>query len=122
MTYAILAAASMLFVEVCNRLRPFADIGQVVGSAGSAMKALSNKDLEDDEKERIARRTSLRIFADVAKFLVKIALALAGPSALFAVAMHVWPDRSVTLLNEAVEPLGLALMTVSALIYWRLRR
>jgi hypothetical protein len=122
MTYAILVAASMIFVEACNRLKPFTDIGQVIGSAGSAIKALSNKDLEDDEKERIARRTSLRIFADVTKFLVKIALALAGPGVLFAAAMHVWPDRSASLLNEAVEPLGLALMTVSALIYWRLRR
>jgi hypothetical protein len=122
MTYAILVAASMIFVEACKNLKPFADIRQIVDLTGSAIKALSNKDFDDDEKERIARHASLGIFASSAKFLVKIALPLAVLSALFAIATLAWPNHSSSMLNVATEPRGLALMTVSGLIYWRLRR
>jgi hypothetical protein len=122
MIYLPLFVFSVVFFELFVRLRLAADASSIVRKSRDAMGVLASATLGDDEKEILARRSSLQIFQSTALFAAKFALIGAVLYLLYVAFVAVFPARRQEFLAALVSPVALLILTASVAGYAWLRK
>ena len=121
MNYLAAAAAVALFACGLKRLHAVETAAGAIALARRAAAILLDASLSDDEKERVARTSSLRLLRDAARLLG--GLALAAAVALGFLALMVWARLvTVAALADAAESwmfLAVAPLVAGAALFWR---
>ena len=121
MIYLPLFALSVVFFELFVRLRLAADASSIVGKSREAMGVLASANLGDDEKEILARRSSLQIFRSTALFTAKFALIGVVLYFLYVAFVAVFPARRQEFLAALMSPVALLILTAGVAGYAWLR-
>jgi hypothetical protein len=95
--------------------------GEAVSTARGAMATLLDPALTDDDKERAARATSLRMFGHAASITLRLAIALLVPLAFLA-ALVIARILNATALIDTLESWQMILtsmIVVTAALLWK---
>jgi hypothetical protein len=121
MTYLAIAGALALFVWSLKRSRAVEKTSLAVTTARTAMASLLDPSLSDDEKERAARASSLQLFAHSASIALRLAIALAIPTAFLGALIFVKILRLPALISvlESWPMIAASTIAVGAVLLWK---
>ncbi|HEX5454336.1 MAG TPA: hypothetical protein VFX06_11130 [Stellaceae bacterium] len=121
MNYLAAAAAVALFAWGLKRVHAVETAAGAIALARRATAILLDASLSDDEKERAARASSLRLLRDAARLLGSLGLAAAV--SLGFLALLVWARLvTVAALADAAESwvfLAAATLVAGIALFWR---
>ena len=121
MTYLAIAAALALFVWSLKRLRAIERATAAIATARTAVGTLLDPGLGDDEKERVARASSVQLFRYSGSIALRLAFAVAIPAIFLASLVYSRLLQTPTLVNalESWEVLLASTIAVGAVLLWK---
>ena len=121
MIYLAAAVSLALFVWALRWSRAVETAGAAVTQAKSAVAMLRDRTLSDDEKEKRARASSLRLLVQAAAITARLAGALAIPLAFLAllVALNVLSAGPLVAFLESWTFAIVSCIAVVAALAWR---
>jgi len=108
MIHALLLVATLVFFEAFVRLDALAPMRVLVNVGPEGLRTIASSTVSDDEKERIARQLSKRMFRATLELILKLTLATA------AAALAIW--LGARLLSVPLDALEDALLSLPVII------
>jgi hypothetical protein len=121
MNWVAAAVALGIFAWSLKLSRAMESAGEAVSTARGAMAALLDPSLTDEDKERSARTTSLRMFGHAATITLRLGLALLVPVVFLAVLVAARILNATSLINtlESWQMILASTIIVTAALLWK---
>ena len=110
------ALFGIVFLELFLRLDVGREALRIHDGSREAFRMLASN-ASDDEKEAAMRRGSLQLFAATGLLLLKFVGILAVLALLYWGVVALFPEREAALQASFVSPAGIAVLTVTTLVY-----
>jgi hypothetical protein len=121
MIYITLLSLSVLFIELFILLDINDTIGSVFRISRDAYSIMKSSELDENEKERFVRRSSLDMFKITLVFLVKITFILLALYGLYILLSSVLPLSEDRLIEVSFLPQTIIALILLSFLYIRLR-
>ena len=116
MTLALAVLFGIVFLELVIRLDLRREVLRIHDGSREAFRMLASN-ASDDEKEAAMRRESLGLFAATGLLVLKFLGIAAVLALLYWGIVAVFPEREAELQASFVSPVGIAVLTVTTLLY-----
>lgn len=117
MTYALLFGLCVIFVELFLFLDLRRQAAAILRQARQSVSVLTDRDVGDDEKEAFVRSAALGVLGTTGGFAAKLALIAGVLYAAYRGAAWAFPGLEDALLRDAVSPVVVVTVTLTAVCY-----
>lgn len=117
MTYLILLASSIIFVELFIAFKILKDAQSVLALSSKSIGTLKSTTMTDREKEEFMRKNSLVMLITTFKFIIKFFVVFAVIYAFIMAVISFYPDLSESVMAGFTSIIPMVVLTVVTMIY-----
>jgi hypothetical protein len=121
MIYVSLSLLSIVFIELFIRFDMDGSIRSILRISRDALAIITSRDLDDDTKEKVVRRSSLDIFRATLLFLAKFALICMAIYTLFLLLSYLFALSEERVIAASFLPATIVALVIAGSLYIWLR-